>query len=279
MPEGPEIRRSADKLNEVLQGQFLEKVEIGLPSLQSSHKDIVGQKVLKVTSWGKAMLIHLENALSIYSHNQLYGVWRVSVRDKQPETSRSLRLGLHTVSHSAVLYSASDISIWPTQGLHQQPLLSKLGPDVLCDELTIAHIKDRLSSPRFCKSKLSSLFLNQHFIAGIGNYLRSEILFFAGLHPDVTPRQLSCEQLEQLAKATHSVCRRSYATGGYTVDETRWREARLHNDDFEASRFMVFDREQLSCRECSYPIERINRNGRRLYLCLSCQPGYNKSQR
>ena len=273
MPEGPEIRQSADAIGKVLENKRLLNAEVGLPALRSHRTQLIGQKVLRVTSWGKAMLIHLENALSIYSHNQLYGVWYVFPKGQPPETNRSLRLALHTDTHSAVLYSASDISIWDTQDLHQQPLLSKLGPDILSEKLDLQTIANRLTSEIFRRRKLCSLYLDQHFLAGIGNYLRSEILFFAGLHPDFRPVDLSEKHIEKLSAMSLSVTNRSYLTKGYTVDETRYNAAITSNVDYEQSRFMVFDREGLPCRVCGTPIERLNRNSRRLYVCPNCQPG------
>lgn len=273
MPEGPEIRRSADAIGAVLTNQTLVAIDLGLPALQTHYSNLIEQRVLRVTSWGKAMLIHLENAVSIYSHNQLYGVWQVSKRGEQPETSRSLRLGLHTETHSAMLYSASDISIWPTERIIEQPLLRKLGPDVLDDNLTAEQVAARLTSDKFQRRRLSRLYLDQHFIAGIGNYLRSEILFIAGVHPDKTPAQLNELEIKSLSEATIAVSMQSYKTGGYTVYGDLYERAKRDDADYEQSRFMVFDREGQPCRECATPIERVERNGRRVYWCRECQKG------
>lgn len=271
MPEGPEIRRSADFLGEVLNQQTLVDVEIGLSSIEHHYDDIYNQTVKQVTSWGKAMLIQLENDLTIYSHNQLYGVWHVARRGELTVTQRSLRLGLHTETHSAVLYSASDISVWPTERIKQQPLLSKLGPDILNKTLTPEKIAKRLYSTRFRRRRIGNLFLEQHFLAGIGNYLRSEILFFAGVMPQLRPVDLSDAASFRLAQASIDVSNRSYKTGGYTVPHELWQKALAANADYEQSRFMVFDREGLPCRVCSTPIERISSSGRRLYYCPNCQ--------
>ena len=77
MPEGPEIRRVADRLAEVLVDQRVERVRFGLPRLKPEEGVLSGQRVLEVEPRGKALLTHFENGLSLYSHNQLYGVWRI----------------------------------------------------------------------------------------------------------------------------------------------------------------------------------------------------------
>ena len=63
------------------------------------------------------------------------------------------------------------------------------------------------------------LFLDQKFLAGMGNYLRSEILFQARLSPNSKLKDLNQECKSSLAKIAKDTVMRSYETGGYTVDE------------------------------------------------------------
>ena len=128
MPEGPEIRRAADKVEAVIKDIPLEKVEFGLTQLKPYAKQLEGEKVLRMETRGKALITHFSNGLSMYSHNQLYGVWHTCKRNRMPDTTRQLRVGLHTETHSAILYSASDISIWPTQTIHEHPFYKELDP-------------------------------------------------------------------------------------------------------------------------------------------------------
>ena len=271
MPEGPEIRRAADKVESVLKDTPLEKVEFGLAPLIPYASQLEGEHVLNMETRGKALITHFSNALSMYSHNQLYGVWHTCIRNNIPDTTRQLRVGLHTATHSAILYSASDISIWPTQTIHEHPFLKRVGPDVLNNAVTETQVLERLRSKAFNNRALSALYLDQRFMAGLGNYLRSEILFAAGVHPSLKPSQLSDEKLRALAHHTLAICKRSYETGGYTV-YTELREVlEAQGSSYEGTRFMVFDREEQPCRVCATPIRRQTFNGRRLYWCSQCQ--------
>ena len=112
MPEGPEIRLAADKIEAVLRDKPAERIEFGLAPLKRFTKPLTGSTVLSLETRGKALLTHFDSGYTIYSHNQLYGVWRVVKRDKLPKTNRQLRLAIHTDQHSVLLYSASDISVW-----------------------------------------------------------------------------------------------------------------------------------------------------------------------
>ncbi len=271
MPEGPEIRRAADRIAEVLQDKCVESVKFGLPRLRRYAKDLQGHRVTGLETRGKALLTHFEHGWSIYSHNQLYGVWKISRRGKLPKTNRSLRLALHTDTHSALLYSASDISVWPTEEIEQHPFLQRIGPDILNPALTWRNIADRLDEDRFRRRSLAALYLDQSFIAGIGNYLRAEILFDAGLHPDLKPAQLSRGERGQLARSTLEISQRSYATGGITNKPRLATALKRQGLPREKTRFSAFGRAGLPCYRCQSEIQRIESNSRRLYYCPTCQ--------
>lgn len=131
MPEGPEIRRAADRLHEQLAGRRLESVWFAFPELAAEADSLVGREVTAVDSWGKALLTRFDDGRVLYSHNQLYGVWKLHDAEREPDTERSLRVRLTAEGCSASLYSASDVSLWPAERLAEHPFLSRLGPDLL----------------------------------------------------------------------------------------------------------------------------------------------------
>ncbi|MEM8964134.1 MAG: DNA-formamidopyrimidine glycosylase family protein, partial [Acidobacteriota bacterium] len=131
MPEGPEIRLEADKVHRAVAGRVADEVWCALEGTARAAAELSGRKVLKVDSWGKAMLTTFEGGRVIYSHNQLYGKWYVKKSRELPKTGRSLRLAIHNDKKSALLYSASDIEVLDADRLDEHPFLAKLGPDLL----------------------------------------------------------------------------------------------------------------------------------------------------
>ncbi len=273
MPEGPEIRRAADAIAEVLEGQVVETVRFGLPRLRSKGRQLRGNRVTRIETRGKALLTHFEHGLSIYSHNQLYGVWKVVEGHRLPKTNRSLRLLLQTAHHSAILYSASDISVWATGELPQHPFLKKIGPDIMDASLGWRDVAARLRDPRFANKELAALYLDQAFLAGNGNYLRSEIIHDARLHPRARPSELSRGELGRLARSTLAISQRSYATGGITLAPGLSRSLQKKGLAREWRRFYVFGRTDYPCYHCGASIVRSEVGSRRLYHCPDCQPG------
>jgi endonuclease-8 len=225
-------------------------VWFGLPRLARFSDEICGWRVLDVDTQGKALLIRLDGGLSVYAHNQLYGVWYVRERGKWPKTRRSLRVALHTESHSALLYSATDIALLTPEEELFHPYLSRLGPDVLDPLLTWRDVSRRLNEPCFRNRSLGSLYLDQCFLAGIGNYLRSEILFASCLHPANRPRELAVKTRNRLARQTLNIAQRVYETGGIT--NAPQRVVGMKNDGLSRRRyrFAVFARAGEPCLTC-----------------------------
>ena len=272
MPEGPEIRRAADTVSAALKGHKTQQVHFGLDRLKPYQGALTGVRVERIDTHGKAMLTRFENGLTIYSHNQLYGRWFTGDADWTPDTNRSLRLAIRNNYASALLYSASDIEVVNAQGLAEHPFLVKLGPDVLATTTSSDIVFNRLNNPRFTKRRLGNLLTDQSFVAGLGNYLRCEILFVCGLHPSIPLKQCRDIQIDKLAQAILALPRQSYETGGITNDLSFATELQSHGNSFEASRFHLFRREGKPCYRCGTTIEKTTTGGQACYICPQCQP-------
>ena len=253
MPEGPEIRRAADTLEAAVKGKPLADVWFAFEQLKPYQSQLIGQRITQLETRGKALLTHFSNGLTLYSHNQLYGVWRVVDTGNIPETTRVLRVRLQTADKTILLYSASDIEILTPEQLTTHPFLQRVGPDVLDLHLTPAEVKTRLLSPRF---------RNQAFLAGLGNYLRVEILWQVGLTGQHKASQLSEQQLDALAQALLDIPRLSYNTRGL-ADENKHHGALF--------RFKVFHRDGEACERCGGIIEKTMLSSRPFYWCPGCQ--------
>ncbi len=272
MPEGPEIRRQRDLLADALNGRRARRIRFHLPRLAAWNGPLDGVRILDVESRGKALVTHLDSGHSIYSHNQLYGRWVVAAPNDRPRTRRSLRLAIETEALHALLYSASDIEVWPTARLQDHPFLRKLGPDVLDAATTPEKVLARLLDRRFRNRRLGGLLTDQSFVAGLGNYLRCEILHCAGLHPRWRPAALPEGRLLALAARMLQLPRQSLATGGVTNDLARARELEAAGVPFEGYRFHVFRRAGEPCYRCGEPIRKEMHGGQPCYLCPGCQP-------
>ena len=85
--------------------------------LQPYEPKLTGQRVLEVETRGKAMIIHFNHNLSIYSHNQLYGMWRICPKSTFPQPCHQHRLAIHGDGTMALLYSAFSIEVLDPEGI------------------------------------------------------------------------------------------------------------------------------------------------------------------
>ncbi|MCR8847868.1 endonuclease VIII [Rossellomorea sp. SC111] len=271
MPEGPEIRRAADNVERALKNNTVEDVYFAFPHLEDYEDLLKGSIVTRVDTKGKAMLIRFDNGYTIYSHNQLYGKWYIRNTYNYPKTNRQLRLALHNEKKSAFLYSASDIEVLRDEEVPSHPFISKVGPDLLSEEVSVDELVGRMKDKRFRNRKWAILLLDQAFVAGIGNYLRSEILFVAGIHPSLRPVDCTEDQLNKAAHAVMSLVKQSYETGGITNDPDLAQKLKDQGVKRSRYRHWVFNREGESCFICGSEIEKTVAASRRLYYCPVCQ--------
>jgi endonuclease-8 len=271
LPEGPEIRRAADELAAAITGRQVTKIFFAFDHLKPHAKRLQGETVCQVTARGKAILTRFSNDLTLYTHNQLYGRWLITSDDEYPDSSRQLRLAIHTGEHAALLYSASDISILSDTELQQHPYISRLGPDLLDPGVNAGQLAARLSEKQYRRRCLMGLLQDQRVMAGMGNYLCCEALHIAGIHPQQRPSDLSDTQLRQLTDSCLQLVHQSYETGGITNDLERATLLRQQGTSFEACRFHVYRRAGMPCYRCGTDIIRDKFCGRMGYLCPTCQ--------
>jgi endonuclease-8 len=272
MPEGPEIRRAADRVAAAIEGEIADEVYFAFEHLKPFERQLVGRRVRRVTTRGKAMLTRFDGGLSVFSHNQLYGRWFVTRDDRRPDTGRQLRFSVSAGGRRAMLYSASEIEVLDAGAEKVHPFLSRLGPDVLSQAPTPSVLAARVGERRFNGRQLGTLLLDQSFVAGLGNYLRAEILFESQLHP--RRRGIDCDDVEltRLGKRIVALARRTYRTRGITLPPSRVASLKAAGLPRPAYRFWVYGRAGEACRLCGDPITVESVGGRKCFWCPTCQP-------
>jgi endonuclease-8 len=276
MPEGPEIRRMVDDIDKAVGGKTAQSVFFAFEHLKTFENALRGRRVERVEARSKAVLVFFEatdedGPWCVYSHNQLYGKWRIGRPDAEPRTNRQLRFAIVGPKKAARLYSASDIQLVRPDELNEVPYLSRLGPDPLNQAVGIDQLLAVFGEKRFRGRNLGGLLLDQGFVAGIGNYLRSEILFEAGISPWARPRDLDADQQSKLAGAILTLVQRTYQLKGITNSPERAERLKRAGWTFGQRRHMVFNRDGERCHDCASALVKTVMASRRLYYCPACQ--------
>jgi endonuclease VIII len=270
MPEGPEVWREAQAIANVIEGERVIRATFAWPAIAPHANVITNATVTQVRPRGKAIAFSTGDAL--VTHNQLYGQWRVA-KTAPTMHKKALRIQLETARGAAMLYSATDIDWLAIDRIKAHPYIAKLGPDAMDPATSVETVRARLIDPRFRQRSLAALLLDQGFIAGLGNYLRSDILFFARVREHMKPAQCSADEIDALANSIVAMPRQSFHTRGVTNDVSLERDLKRHGWRFSRRRHWVFDREGEACHICASTIERAVVSGRNVFFCATCQRG------
>jgi formamidopyrimidine-DNA glycosylase len=301
MPEGPEVRRHADALHDLLAGRRLVAVQARTKAakawLAEHQHAFAGRRVEWVRSHGKNLVALVEGGLYFYSHLMMWGRWELHPVAPPPETwdrRERARLIAEAGHPAAVLLSAPVFEVGETNGdpFAEHPYLASLGPDILpypgAGPFAASCFVGRLCSPENREREVGAALLDQKVVAGIGNYLRAEMLFAAGVCPFRRVADLSSREVSDLCRIIPEIARRAYETGGVTVPPATRERMRADRTRFVypngseewGTRHWAFRRTNLACVVCGTPIKQKRQvtlstdegdKERVVYFCPVCQ--------
>ena len=94
-------------------------------------------------------------------------------------------------------------------------LQKDLGPDILNEEVTFADWQQRFRKVNHYN--VTKAMMNQKVVSGIGNYIKAEALYRAGISPHRTVESLSDAELQDLYRCSLWVIKASYEARGATI--------------------------------------------------------------
>jgi formamidopyrimidine-DNA glycosylase len=293
MPEGPEVRRHADALDAALRGEpitaFTARTRDAKAWLATHGDELIGKRVERVYSHGKNLVGLIQGGYFWYAHLLMWGCWLV-VAEEPVIRDRRERARISTPNAHALLFSAPVFQVGQGDVLEQVPYLTTLGPDILpypsAEPFAAGCFVERL---QFVPDRtIGAALLDQRVAAGIGNYLRAEILFVCRLDPWRRVGDLTREDLECLSRTIPVLAMRAYQTGGATLPEDQ--RERMRRDrtlvypgsvgENWANHHYVFRRTNLPCLVCGDTIRQKrqvtyeNEEGEKeriTYFCPTCQ--------
>ncbi len=278
MSEGPEVKRTAARLHEALAGETIKSVEAHhkaiLAVLAQAPEALIGRKIIRVYTLGKHILFELDNGSHLHNHLLMFGSWRVyGLRAKIEPDPRTMEI-FTTSKHRAVLRGGSVMELLPAGTLETHPRLKKLGPDLLGDTF------DEKQSLRNLKShsdtEIGVALLDQEIMAGLGNYLKSEVLFVTHTDPRKKIDELSDQELRKVIRAARQLTLFSFQNSSFTIpEEIQARIQETGMSPFNVGRkHYVFRRTNKPCWNCGTPIRQYRQGpgkGRITFYCPNCQ--------
>ena len=203
MPEGPECHSSAAKLEKALKGKSLEGFTVhggryathGHPEeMEAFNRDCLGQelRVTSVGARGKLIVIFTNTDWCILNTLGLTGTW-TSTKTKHCDVS----LGYE----GKTLWFKDQLHYGTIKPVNRDTAIKKirsLGPDVtVCDPAATEEWWLTLCG-KYPTWNICRLLMDQAKVSGIGNYLKAEILYEAGVAPTSVVGRIPIEKLQDI---------------------------------------------------------------------------------
>lgn len=257
MPEGDTIHRAARTLDKAIAGRVVTAASSPRPDL-AGVGELPGRAIVRVEARGKHLLVRFDDGSSLHTHMGMEGSWHVyRPGERWWHGEHRAVVVLETEAWVAVCFDAPLAELC---GPGVEPLLVRnLGPDLLVPEVDLDEAVARLSA--IGDRPIGEAIMRQDRVAGIGNVLKSEVLFLTRVSPFTPVGELDSATLARVLREARRWMVRSVRSGRRI---TRQRAG---------SRVWVYDRSGEPCFECGATI-RMRRQGasaRSTYFCPTCQ--------
>ena len=280
MPELPEVETIRRGLTNFLENVKITKVKILCDKSFVGPKTLVeNQKIINIRRKGKALLIDLENGITMMIHLRMTGqlIFRGEgnfagghptdsfvneLPDKQTRVIFELENGTLFFNDQRKF---GFVKILETSEVEYDDFIKKLAKEPW--DMTVKEFKENLMHHK--SAPIKATILDQKVIAGLGNIYADEALFLSKIHPKRETGSLTDEEIKSLLESAKEVMQRSIDSGGSTMktyvkaDGTKGDYLRLFAN--------VFRREGEPCNVCGTEIIKTRVAGRGTHICPKCQ--------
>jgi len=280
MPEGPEVRRITDQLTKQTRGGTLEIIDFCDARYTpggTQMRDEIGSlvialpvKIEKVACHGKFIYWELDGFV-IFQTLGMSGTWR----QRKPSKHHRLTFNITKANGKKSALHYKDARCFGTfkifSGVKAQENLTtklskELGPDLLSNRVT--EPSEVITRFRKHNSKtLCEVLMNQRVFAGIGNYLKAEILYECKLSPHTKVEDLDDFGILNLYRVCRMHIHAAYAAKGASLQDYVMPDGSKGGQQY---RFKVYRRKV--CNHCAEVIkQQRTKDKRTTWWCPSCQ--------
>lgn len=193
MPEGPSILHMKNKLLP-FKGKIVKRAG-GYGAMPT--KWIEGKKLLDIRTWGKHLLLLFNNG-TVKVHRGMFGDVLINERKK---VNRSFFLEFangeingYVVRAEKLKADINEVYDWRT--------------DILSNDFEASYVKRLLQAQR--EKTIDDVLMDQKIFTGVGNIIRNEALYLAGIHPQSISGKIPAGKVSRLIKEVVKFARHWY---------------------------------------------------------------------
>ena len=274
MPEGDTIFRMARTLQRALADRLVVGFESVYPALTRVDHDrpLTGRRVESVASRGKHLLMTFSSDLILHTHMRMHGSWHIyRPGERWQRPARDMRVVVATDAYVAVAFNVPVAEFLTSRDLARHPAIQSLGPDLADTNFdqadALRRIREHDAEP------IHEVLLNQRALSGIGNVLKSEVLFVSGIDPFAEVRTIDDDRLRKMLDVAVRLMRMNVGEASAVHAPSHGRRTTGSMDP--GVRLWVYGRGGKPCRTCGTVIRSRSSgpDARLTYWCPRCQMG------
>jgi endonuclease-8 len=271
VPEGDTIFRAARTLHRALAGRTVTGFESVYPALTRVDVDapLTGRTIEAVASRGKHLLMTFSGDLVLHTHMRMHGSWHVyKPGERWRAPRRDMRIVVETAAYVAVGFNIPVAEFLSADQLARSEDLQALGPDLTDPSFDRGDVIARLAARG--DEPIHAVLLNQRVLSGIGNVLKSEILFVARVDPFTPAAALSEATVNRILDVSLRLMKMNIVESA-TLAPIAGRRTTGSLDP--GAKLFVYGRGGKPCRVCGTPIRAVKTglDARLTYWCPTCQ--------
>ena len=228
MPEGPEVNVIKDGVNHYLKNNFI--VDVNLPEGSKflkkkpdgydDFKLSLPLKVIDVKSKGKLIYFIFENNWILMCRLLMSGGWFLEKASKHNHFEMIYKNKLSNEKTNSIWFVDPrhfGTLKWTNDKSVLNKALDEIGPDFLNDEIKSDEFLSKMKNKKNGHKTIATVFMDQSVFSGIGNYLKSEILYQARVSPHSVITNIPDEKLIEILSIIKQKIRESYLAGGASI--------------------------------------------------------------
>jgi len=285
MPELPEVETIKLELNEVLKNKEIKAVVLNLPKQvhgdrKNFLKNVVGAKIKNVRRRAKTIIFELSNKKFLVFHLKMTGqlIYRGS-GGKLAGGGHPIKQDLKNLPNkfSHVIFNFFDGSnlffndtrqfgwVKMVEEKELAGMNAEYGPEPLEKDFTLKYFQEFLARRA---TAIKPLFMEQKFVAGIGNIYAAEACFCAGILPKRSAKKIKPEEAKKLYNCIKNILKFAIAKKGTSAEnyvDAFGREGNMINF------LKVYGRKGKKCFRCKNILKEIRQGSRSTVFCEKCQ--------
>lgn len=243
MPEGPELKIMSDFINEKSQDKTFSKLYHVEKGNNPKDSELIENFKLVAVSWGKELKLRVYHDVTSFDISVFMGMsgnWKFVPTENWNET-KYIRMRLDTTDGYSLLlygsYMGPKYRIGGFTGVKRGPDPTKQFDEF--KENVLNNLNKRVFDKPICE-----MILDQKYFNGIGNYLRSTILYYLDVNPFESARKVIQDNPDILDMCRDIPIKAYQLNGGQLSD---WKNP--FDTEYDEFKKWVFYQKGISCKD------------------------------